>query len=254
MTKARKLAQLKQWLTIGEAAQYLALVFGEDVTEADVLRYGLDGVLTLSVRWANPVKARAVPEADPIPSPSELSKITPILLGAGVYDLPMIGYERLDVEHQFRLSTGGPRVDRPYLAGTFVDSPDGSRFQVLDMKQSEAARLFADSPADRLPGESVFVIRPAALRQFEANVLVDSTGPDPDFIERPLKKREQGTLVTIIAALAKHGGFDWSKPSKAAGMIEGLTIQLGAKVSARTIENKLKLIPEALARRGNEGP
>ena len=37
-----KLFNLKAWLTIADAARHLTIVFGEEVTEADVLRLALD--------------------------------------------------------------------------------------------------------------------------------------------------------------------------------------------------------------------
>ena len=52
-----KLFSLKEWLTLADAAQHLAIVFGEDVTEADVLRLGLDGRLRLSVHFVNHTRA-----------------------------------------------------------------------------------------------------------------------------------------------------------------------------------------------------
>ena len=53
-----KLLKLKQWLTLSDTAQYLSLAFRERVTEADVLRLGLDGHLTLSVHFVNGTRAR----------------------------------------------------------------------------------------------------------------------------------------------------------------------------------------------------
>lgn len=50
----RKLFKLREWLTIDEAARHLTIVLGEDVAQADVLRLGLDGHLTLSVNFINP--------------------------------------------------------------------------------------------------------------------------------------------------------------------------------------------------------
>jgi len=37
----KKLLKLKDWLTVPDAARHLSILFGEDVTEADVLRFGL---------------------------------------------------------------------------------------------------------------------------------------------------------------------------------------------------------------------
>src|ERR1700722_18386907 len=68
--------------------------------------------------------------------------------------------------------------------------------------------------------------------------------PEPD-LDRPVGPRERTTLLLIIAALAELARIDVKKPSKAATSIESQTALMGARVAARTIENHLKLIPEA---------
>ena len=65
----------------------------------------------------------------------------------------------------------------------------------------------------------------------------------------PLDPRERKTLLTIIAALAKEAKINIDPPGKAAGYIEGLTAELGARVSKRAIEDHLKKIPDALETR-----
>ena len=44
---------LKEWLTVPDAAKRLSVIFGEEVTEADVLRLALDGHLKLSIYFVN---------------------------------------------------------------------------------------------------------------------------------------------------------------------------------------------------------
>ncbi len=53
-----KLFNLKEWLTVADAARHLSVVFGEDVTEADVLRLALDRRLRLSVNFVNGAEGR----------------------------------------------------------------------------------------------------------------------------------------------------------------------------------------------------
>lgn len=48
-----KLFNLKEWLTVADAARHLSIVFGEELSEADVLQLGLDGHLRLSVYFVN---------------------------------------------------------------------------------------------------------------------------------------------------------------------------------------------------------
>lgn len=69
--------------------------------------------------------------------------------------------------------------------------------------------------------------------------------------EQSLGERERTTLLTLIAALAHEAGIDISKPSKAAGLIEGLTTKIEARIAARTIEEHLKRIPGALEKRSS---
>ena len=52
------LFKLKQWLTISETAKYLSDVLSESVSEADILKLGLDKHLKLSVNFVNGVPAR----------------------------------------------------------------------------------------------------------------------------------------------------------------------------------------------------
>jgi hypothetical protein len=68
---------------------------------------------------------------------------------------------------------------------------------------------------------------------------------------KDLGARERSTLLTIIAALAKALKLDVAQTSKTAASIESLTVYIDARVAARTIENHLKLIPDALERKNS---
>lgn len=67
--------------------------------------------------------------------------------------------------------------------------------------------------------------------------------------EKAMSTKERSTLLTIIAALAKEAKVDISRPSKAADYIADMTQRLGSPVSKRTIEEKLKLIDDAVESR-----
>ena len=185
-----KFTHLKTYLNIPEAAKYFSNSFGENITEADVFQFALDGHLKLSVNIVNPVKvrrAKAVPWEEtewmlfpkldydetippaPLPPektsgntkcppqlqtcwngiPEELqSHCIPVLLSkkinnnqflifdnqitkiSGICDLPMIGSERLDVEHQYHLLTGGPVVALQDLDATYVEDENGTICQL----------------------------------------------------------------------------------------------------------------------------
>lgn len=57
LSKSR-LFQLKDWLTIPEAAKYLSIMFGEKVEESDVLHLALDRHLKLSANFVNHTYAK----------------------------------------------------------------------------------------------------------------------------------------------------------------------------------------------------
>jgi hypothetical protein len=67
--------------------------------------------------------------------------------------------------------------------------------------------------------------------------------------ELPLATRERNTLLTTIAVLCKEASIDYSKPAKAAGMIQSTAAQMGVNIGESTIEGHLKKIPDALATR-----
>ena len=108
-----KLLKLKQWLTVPDAAKYLTEACEEDVTEADVLRFALDGQLTLSVYFLNehPKAKRAsyIPckdsrlcgvlglEGESLPyTDLDLLDVTDGQVElSGVWNLPMIAGDRL---------------------------------------------------------------------------------------------------------------------------------------------------------------
>jgi hypothetical protein len=53
-----RLFNLREWLTLPEAARHLSGICGEPVTDADVLRLALDGKLKLSIHFVNQARAR----------------------------------------------------------------------------------------------------------------------------------------------------------------------------------------------------
>ena len=277
----KKLFNLKQWLTVAEAARHLSILFGEDVSEADILRLALDGELLLSVHFLNKVRC-SMGLVVKIFSDSATELFDDRLLNGkdtfltfegtvegyegklfewsqetifldGVWDLSTISSE-LALEQQYRTLTNKPAilvpqngsVERPILRG-----PDGTYYRIVE---GCSAGQFGESrirPQDNvghsvnaLPDDSILVVRTSELRALEAR----TSEPDQK-AERPLGRRERTTLLVIIAALAELAKIDVTKPAKAGATIESQTSLLGAQVSSRAIQDHLKLIPEALGRR-----
>lgn len=284
---AGKVFRLREWLTVPEAARQLSSLIDEPVSEADVLRLSLDGHLTLSVLFVNHGHGRCGPvvsKADARRFEFALSSLElkqfdadmgwfcgfhGLVIGddevfepakevvsiEGVWDLPMLGAERLDVEHQFQLLTDGPPVDLVCLDGVLLRA-GGMHCQLQahfeDNEFHNPANLkkpwsHADNfyPAGSLPRDAVYVVRTSALRDLLGRLDAPDAKP-----QRPLERRERSTLLTIIAGLADLAKVDLARPSSAAAAIESATERLGARVAARTIENHLKRIPETLEDRG----
>jgi hypothetical protein len=279
----KKLLKLKEWLTVPEAARHLSILFGEDVSEADVLRLALDGHLTLSVYFVNHAEAQcggvvSLGEADRVEIPAIdgiriINMIKgglylgddkvfsfnnrPVTIG-GIWDLTMIGSETIHVEHRYQLLTGGPSVELQSLEGPLVNLPDGtwgrlvehfSNNEFFDKDKLKSPRNHPNNyyPAGGLPSDAVLVVRTSALSRLEALI----SNPEPD-TKRPIGRRERTTLLTIIAALAKLARIDVAKPSSAAAAIESETVLMGTRVAARTIEEHLKRIPEALENKSED--
>jgi hypothetical protein len=179
-------------------------VFGEDVTEADVLRLALDQRLRLSIYFVNHVMVRfgrivAYQDVEWAYYPPEVTASLPNLpdgetvdqrcymssidLGGerylnldrrispvrGLWDLRMVGNERIDVEARYQMLTGGPSVDSvdTQLYGIIISNREGQICQLqihIDAREykpesmashkallrhiNEYAHLFAASIAD----------------------------------------------------------------------------------------------------------
>lgn len=200
-----KLFKLKEWLTVEEAAAHISTVLGEQASVADLYRFALDGHLTLSVDFVNHTYASAgkwVKTEDvqfelleympmtgeklsvPLQMPTKneirvseddwLAIERPVVSIEGVWDLTMVGAERLDIEHQYQQLTSGLEVTLNALDGVFVKQADvvcqlqtdfddneyqeGSKAQLKDMEsfitthelsKDEEKKLRANFKAER---------------------------------------------------------------------------------------------------------
>ncbi|MXF07386.1 hypothetical protein [Escherichia coli] len=149
----KKLFKLKEWLTLEETARRLTSSFQEDVSVADCLQLALDGHITISVLieerklgmlckehstdkeflrdFIDFMKTRddipneiiqiANDKIDSYPTTTSFRKYGKVLqISHGVYDLPMIGAERLHVyrlcaQLQGRETTTMINLEGPYL-------------------------------------------------------------------------------------------------------------------------------------------
>ena len=155
------------------------------------------------------------------------------------------------VEHEYQMLTNGPAVNLVILDGAVVSREDGTMCQLLERFEHKSKGPWNNPgnyhPAGGLPSDGVLVVRTSALRVLEAQISELEKAP-----EKPIERRERTTLLVIIAALAKLAKIDVAKPSSASATIESQTALMGARVAARTIENHLKRISEALENRGED--
>jgi hypothetical protein len=165
----------------------------------------------------------------------------------GVWDLPMLGAESLDVEHAYHRLTGGPSVELQSLAGAFVERLDGSIWQLQEhfKKAGNDGILNKNDyyPAGGLPTDCVFVVRTAALSEFEHSI-DDTKAKD----QKPLSPNERNTLLVMIAALCEEAGIRHQDRTAASDVVR-LADAIGVNVSDDTTRKVLRQIPEAVRAR-----
>jgi hypothetical protein len=129
---------------------------------------------------------------------------------SGVWDLPMMGGERLDVEHRYQQLTNGPEVTLTNIDGTFVQGSDAALCQLqanfADMEGYATENLEKPwfhrnnfYPAGGLPEDGVLVIRTGELARFQSK-LAEEQGKGRGTSEL-LPPRAETTYLTIIGAL-----------------------------------------------------
>lgn len=306
-----KLFKLKEWLTLDEAAEHLTVVLGESVLEKDIYRLALDGYLQLSINIINGTQVHKGKIISPEEvewqefSSSLLPNITekPVLIPdslcidenrflkleekvksiRGVWDLMMIGGERLDIEHWYQQLIEGPAITLTSLDGAFVqkgnvvcqllESFEENEYQTGSLAREKNMEAFIAQ--NELSSDEIKEIRqkfklereeflkeqksktdeqnyyPAAGLPSEG-VLVVRTKAIMDFInslnegaEKPLSTKERHTLLVIIAALCKEIGIDYTQRGVASA-IQLLTENIGSPITDDTIRNILKQINEAV--------
>ncbi len=150
------LFELKNEFNLPSAADYLSKTFGEMVSETDIFQFALGGHLKLSVNLISPIMSRRgvvvsgnqIKWAD-IPADMARDQFSKIPIGLeldfdryinfdvyattlrGLYDLPMIGSERQNIEHKRLGLTGLPPATTQDKRGAFVEDEWGNIFQLL---------------------------------------------------------------------------------------------------------------------------
>ena len=153
-----KLFKLKEWLTLEETSRRLTTSFQENVSIADCLQLALDGHITISAliekskygifskeeklskdilrsfvdfmkesgSFSEEIINVAEDGVDSYPTETKLRNYGEVFKVAdGVYDLPMIGAERLDVQHLCAIMQGREPVTMINLDGPYLKAGDG---------------------------------------------------------------------------------------------------------------------------------
>jgi len=276
---------LKEWVTLEGAACHLSKILDEPVCEADVLQLALDGHIKLTVDFPNHARAkigRVVPYKEvplhelpsldgngtityaagyplhEIGSKDQLHEETPFIVFNdevvsidGLWDLAMLGGERLDIEHDLQRLVGGPAITLVNIEGTFLNRRDGTwaalqeQFEDRIVKDADGKNKKIRGsyyPAGGLGTDCTRVVRTSEILAFQSKLNESAS-------DKPLSSRERDTLLTIIAALCKDVGYDYTKNAKTAGLIQSTAAKMGVSIGETTIEGHLKKIPDALAGR-----
>lgn len=158
-----KLLKLKEWVTIPDAAKHLSTILEEEINVSDVLQLAVDGHVGLSVLLPNRAKAlvgrvmpfKEVPRmelplgVEPLDCPDGFP-ITPLVPGDrltaetpfvhfesgvktidGLWDLAMIGNEKIDIENELQVRIGGPEI-KLVCIGTYLKRDDGTWAMLQD--------------------------------------------------------------------------------------------------------------------------
>lgn len=124
----------------------------------------------------------------------------------GIWDLSMIGAERIDIEYALQQQVNGPEVDLVNLEGVLLVKSDGQYARLLERFSDNSAsdsklepKKWDDSrayyPAGKIPDDAPIVVRPQAIMDFVA--LVSNTPQH----EKPIDERERSSMLRLIKAL-----------------------------------------------------
>lgn len=158
----------------------------------------------------------------------------------GIWDLPMIGNERIQVEYEYHSKVSGIELDSICLAGAFVTGQGNVMCQIQERFNDKSNELNNYCPASSLPNDSVLVVRTCAISALVDNLQSETEKP------KTLSQKEDTTYQNIIVALLdcingdvsgieKHPSF--KNQSK---LIEVIADQYQgyAGLSKRTLEDK----------------
>lgn len=277
-----KLFNIKEWVTIEDAAKYLTTTLGEKYDPADILQLAIAGRLIISVYIVNKVFVltgkvfpknqligKIIGKSDEILENGDLLIFDEGVCSiSGIFDLPMIGGEVKDVEQKLQELVGGPIVLGGHPRGAYMRSPkSGDYFQILSYLSDKGEniplwqvrddfgkwgvrdRLFQKSFTEKHI-EQGGDLKELIVRPTKDDLFVVRTAAIKDFvnfmapkdINSPLETMERNTLLTIISVLIKDAGLDKLSQGKAAGIVSRSSHTYGTPVAVRTVGNHFEKI------------
>jgi len=197
-----KMNGLRRWFSLDDAPAQIARITGDGaLTSRDVLELALQGWLTLSAVFPDEVRAAVCFETDnveynEVPS-LDGSRTLKLPVGGTVhyapngamlqagpqivvlktdhpYDLPMMGGERETVLRKFWEASSVERDGMIHLDGSFVLGGRGTYLQLQG--QLPKRRPASYYPLSELPENSVLVVTPTALADFESRLSKQTPG------------------------------------------------------------------------------
>lgn len=185
----------------------------------------------------------------------------------GVFDLPMIGAEALDVHHRFMMLSDGPEITLQCLDGAFVTDGSGEHYQLQDrfsdmpsdeLPSFERPKPFSERdyyPAGALPDDALWVVRTEALLDLERRILQgeETDSPAGKSQTKPLTNEDRWLDVLGVMAVLLYENTNDPRMRKGEnninmsgikGAVIGKAQKLG--LSAERLENLNKDISAAL--------
>ena len=122
----------EEWLSLPEAAGYLCEVLNNNITEARILKFSMDGTLRLSLYLPHTVTAQFT-QAVPEEIEGKIKYSTSIDSGPiqGVWDLPIFGGSYNEIKRRYNILKGIETPDTEPKTGVTVISEDGRQMRYI---------------------------------------------------------------------------------------------------------------------------
>ena len=229
-----KIFELKKWLPVDEAADYLSMILNERVKTHDLFRLALDGHLKLSINLLNFAKVKKgnivsrENAAIRVFTAEELKTFTPkeewhlitdrsfykgihlenykdnnqfldledqVISIHGIYDLLMVGNEVHNIEHLYQQSTGGVEVTVTCIEGSYLINPEADDVVYELQDRLDSGHFF---PAPSLPKDAPLVLRTTEIKEF----LIRINPKESE--EKTESTRKTRNLLQTLTAIATH--------------------------------------------------